>query len=211
MPENKDAEKKWEESDKMIGECLESMKLSNEVELLAVFKAVHRHSHEDEKVVEFLKLLKERGILHSVLSWIVKYDVERNKNGILREESFGASLLKNYWFHFEGKNYLKQLLRPLIKEVTSLTKTKALEIDPKRAPASEIDQSLKTILSLSTNFLEKFWKSYSLFPRSVSFFSFFGVVDVEKRIQRNIARHLRTLDRGNSPTNRCRNPKTVYF
>ncbi len=45
-----------------------------------------------------------------------------NKNGLLREESLGSSMLRNYWFNHEGKDYLKTVVAPLVKDINGVKK-----------------------------------------------------------------------------------------
>jgi hypothetical protein len=51
-----------------------------------------------------------------------------NRLGILREESWGAFLLKILWFRLEGRQYLRDLVHPLVAEIKKETKTKSLEV-----------------------------------------------------------------------------------
>lgn len=81
---------------------------------------------------------------------------------MLRGETLGISMLRSYWFHFEGKPYLKPIVGPLIK---SLTKNKSLEIDPARTKKEIAVKNLAKLIKVADAFFETLYASYSSFPK----------------------------------------------
>jgi len=127
---------------------------------------ISRGFEDDQLVIDFLKALSIRGKLVKVINWIVEEEVQQNRHGLLREGSLGSSLLRNYWFHYEGTTYLKTLILPVCKEVSSITKKGSLEIDPMRCekPTDAKKNSVK-LLQIVSAFLGTFIKSNAIFPK----------------------------------------------
>jgi len=124
-----------------------------------------RTSDMERLLFQFLQSTIEKQRLLPVLSVIIKSELRRNKIGILREESLGANLLKLYWFHFEGSEYLRKIVKPLVKGVVSEAKSKPLEIDPNRVEDPNIaKKNVEKVLNLTKKFMNVFFHSYDLFP-----------------------------------------------
>jgi len=124
-----------------------------------------RTSDMERLLFQFLQSTIEKQRLLPVLSAIIKSELRRNKIGILREESLGANLLKLYWFHFEGSEYLRKIVKPLVKGVVSEAKSKPLEIDPNRVEDPNIaKKNVEKVLNLTKKFMNVFFHSYDLFP-----------------------------------------------
>jgi len=122
----------------------------------------------EEDLLKYLKTLHEHQKLVPVMIHIIGEEIERNRVGILREESIGASLLKNFWFHYEGSEYLKTVVKPLVKTVCEKTKSRPLEIDIIRlTDEAKVAANILTIKETIDKFLEKFFCSVSLFPRNI--------------------------------------------
>ena len=51
-----------------------------------------------------------------------------DRQQILRQDSVGAHLLSSYWFNMEGKEYLKGLIKPLIKQISNDFKSDKIEV-----------------------------------------------------------------------------------
>jgi len=113
-----------------------------------------------------LTAIEEKNKVLSILNHIVKEEVIKNVLGLMREETLGASLLKNYWFHFEGKNYLKSVVKPLVKDVIAETKSKSLEIDPTKVSPEESVKNLIKLLWITKKYLTNFYQSIPLFPNN---------------------------------------------
>lgn len=143
-----------------------SVSSTEEMAWLQQFLLIEKEFDNEEKMMEFIRILTEKNKLPYVVNYIVKHEIDRNKSGLLREESLGSSLLRNYWFNFEGKPYLKSVVTPLVKEVISMTKSKPLEIDPNKVPPEQASKNLNKLLAVTKSFLQEFCHSQKLFPSS---------------------------------------------
>jgi len=128
------------------------------------FTNLDKEFDNEEKMLEFIKFLMEKNQLPLTVNYIVKQEIDLNKNGLLREESLGSSLLRNYWFNYEGKTYLKAVVGPLVKEVNGLKKP--LEIDPTKSSPEIASKNLSKLLDITKNFLMILCHSHSLFPEA---------------------------------------------
>jgi len=124
----------------------------------------NNHDNEEE-MTKFIEVLIAKGKLISTLNFIVKEEVKGNGKSILREESLGSSLLKHYWFHFVGKEYLKTIVYPLVSDICKTAKTKSLEVDPTKIDEGKAKQNLEKILSATKSFLASFFQSANAFPK----------------------------------------------
>jgi len=106
-------------------------------------------------------------MLNKTIEFIVRDEMQETKLAILREESLGSTILKTYWFSFEGKEYLKTIIRPLVKEVCKLTKKQALEVDPAKVPEATAKANLQKVIKIVSNFFNNFCQSYNLFPKDM--------------------------------------------
>jgi len=104
----------------------------------------------------------EKNQLPPMLNHIVQQEIDLNKNGLLREESLGSSILRNYWFNHEGKDYLKTVVAPLIKEINGVKKP--LEIDPNKSSNELAAKNLTKLLDITKTFLSTLSRSLQLFP-----------------------------------------------
>jgi len=120
----------------------------------------------EEDVLAYMKLLQKQKKLVPVMTGIIQEEIEGNKVGILREESIGASMLKNFWFHYEGTAYLKTLVKPLIAWVENKTKHKSLEVDPSLVDEDKLQMNIKLIIKGTEDFLENLFSSVPMFPRT---------------------------------------------
>jgi len=120
--------------------------------------------YEEEDMIKFLNSLAEKNKILIVLNHVVKHEIEQNELGLMREETLGATLLKNYWFHFESSNYLKHVVKPAVKEVIVETKAKSLEIDPTKVSSEEATKNRKKLFSITQKFLDNFYHSSQYFP-----------------------------------------------
>lgn len=116
------------------------------------------------KMMEFIKILMEKDKLPFVVNEVIKLEIDRNKSGLLREESLGSCLLRHYWFNYEGKQYLKAVVSPLVKEIISLTTKKPLEIDSSKVSAEQAQKNLNKLLNTLKSFLTTFCSSQKMFP-----------------------------------------------
>jgi len=120
----------------------------------------------EEDILAYMKLLQKQKKLVEVMTVIIQEEIEGNKVGILREESIGASMLKNFWYHYEGTAYLKSLVKPLIEWVESKTKHKSLEVDPSLVDEDKLQINIKLIITGADDFLQNFFSSVPIFPRT---------------------------------------------
>jgi len=145
-------------------DILRKMSLSNQQDFAELQKFINldKEFDNEEKVLEFIRFLMDRNQLPPMATQIIKQEIDINKNGLLREESLGSSLLRNYWFNYEGKDYLKTVIAPLVKEVNTLKKP--LEIDPNKGSPELALKNLNKLLEITKTFLSTFCRSLPLFP-----------------------------------------------
>jgi hypothetical protein len=65
----------------------------------------------EERMIDLVQALIDKQQILDALNYVIKRELLTNKIGILREESVGANLMKIYWFHFHGREYLKKIIR----------------------------------------------------------------------------------------------------
>jgi len=145
-------------------DILRKMSLSNQQDFAELQKFINldKEFDNEEKVLEFIRFLMDRNQLPPMATQIIKQEIDINKNGLLREESLASSLLRNYWFNYEGKDYLKTVIAPLVKEVNTLKKP--LEIDPNKGSPELATKNLNKLLEITKTFLSTFCRSLPLFP-----------------------------------------------
>jgi len=122
--------------------------------------------NDEDQIQPYMAKMVEQGKFVGVVNHIITFEIQKNKFGIMREESLGANLMKYFWFSYDGKEYLKEAIYPLIKEVSSVTKSKPLDIDLKQVKdLSKVKKNLKKILKILRTWLDFFLSTYNLFPR----------------------------------------------
>eukprot|EP01114_Cavostelium_apophysatum_P009218 TRINITY_DN22318_c0_g1_i2.p1 TRINITY_DN22318_c0_g1~~TRINITY_DN22318_c0_g1_i2.p1 ORF type:complete len:325 (+),score=48.57 TRINITY_DN22318_c0_g1_i2:110-976(+) len=127
------------------------------------YVSLDRAYNDEQTMCKFIAQLIERGCLIDVLNYIIRAEIVNERLSLLREESLGSSILKNLWFHFEGKEYMTTVVSPLVRKICKASK-KSLEVDPVRIGETRAKKNLVKILSLTKDFLNAFFASYNAFP-----------------------------------------------
>jgi len=122
---------------------------------------LYKQCDSDQKIMDFVRFAEAKNELPIAVNYIVKQEIDLNKNGLLREESLGSAILRNYW-SIVGKEYIKKIIGPLVKEINGLKKP--LEIDPIKSSHADVTKNLLRLLIIIKNFLTYFCHSQSLFP-----------------------------------------------
>jgi len=103
--------------------------------------------------------------MEEFLEWVLLEEVQNTKHfgELFREDNFRVNCIRSVLYGDEGIKFLKQLLKPTIKEVLSNTKTlKINPIDPE--DEKECLKNVKTLLKLAESFVNHFGKIADSFP-----------------------------------------------
>jgi len=127
------------------------------------FVSIDKNFDDQESIARFITALIEKGKLNETINYVIREEMRENGLSILREESVGSSLLKSYWFHFEGKEFIQSVIGPLVKDIIKCAKS-SLEVDPMRIDEGKAKKNLAKIIQITKNFLAHFFQSYHSFP-----------------------------------------------
>jgi len=98
-----------------------------------------------------------------VLTSIIQSEMSTlRSDDFLRGESLAAFLLKTLWWKFEGKKYLKHVIRPIVLKICSASKTRPLEIDYLKVSQHEAEKNLNILLPITKSFLDTLFVSHYL-------------------------------------------------
>jgi len=124
----------------------------------------------EQTLAEFLETAQKFGKLREVLQYILEDELARNRAALLREETLGVHILRAFWFHFDGKEYISAIIAPLVNEVMDATKNRSLEFDPVRAkPKDDLKKNLEDLLLIIKKFLRAFYNSTKLFSKDFKY------------------------------------------
>jgi len=139
---------------------------ASDLSFVTDFVILEKGYDDEETMLKFIDSLRKQNKLVLAANYIIGNELKGNKLTILREESLGSCILKTYWFHVEGKDYLKKLIKPFVKEICKSSKTKALEVDPQKTDEASAKANMKKLISIANTFLTSFFKSHDQFPIS---------------------------------------------
>jgi len=142
--------------------------------ITAIQKVVYDELLNDQSMQAFfevLKLLPEREL--PLLQSYIKQQVDNTlqPTQIFRGEDFGSQFLSGF-FHHEGKEYLKEVLRPPIKylEEQLLEKNLNLETQKERLREDErIEDNVQYLRHTCSVFTKSIFSSASKLPRKINF------------------------------------------
>jgi len=144
---------------------INKMASAPEMSFVLEYAALEKSYDDQETMLKFIESLRKQSKLIDAVNFIIRDELKGNKLAILREECLGSCLLKHYWFHLEGKEYLKKIIKPFVKEIGKNSKTKALEVDPQKTDEASAKKNLVKMLSILNTFLNSFFKSFDQFPK----------------------------------------------
>jgi len=129
------------------------------------FLGLDKKPDDEELVNKFVRLLLSKEQFIPVAQYVIEYEIRVDHTLTLRGESLGVALLRSYWFHFEGTDFFKKVIKPMAKNVIEATKKKPLEIDPNRG-ALDSAKNLRLMQQLTNSFLLDIYSSESIFSKN---------------------------------------------
>jgi len=140
--------------------------LNSDWEVISALGEVVLVPEEDKVVAEaLLEFYEANHRLDKLLEWAVAKEIKRcNTTSTLFRDSCEATKLLSVLYSRLGKEYLKEIAGPLVKDVVA--SGASFEIDPGRADKGiDVKENLKKLLSISEEFLHHIFDSIAICPK----------------------------------------------